>query len=297
MEYESETRGKSRGKHAQLPGSYPKHPGSPKGFLNMFVMCALVLLAFSCVRIVPPAHTAVVSYFGTVSTTTLRSGPTIVLPWGSLVLFTLKTQLLDSQNQVPTQEGLNVELDVSILYHIQPSAARELYLTLGTNYQEVLIKPELASAVRGLTSEQSAKALYTSGRRTIQTNLKQELVKKFESRGIILEDVLLKAIVLPKMLTDAIEVKAQAEQESARMEFVLSKEEAEAKRKQIEAKGIQSFQKIVSEGISKELLMWKGIEATEKLAASKNAKIVMMGNNDKSMPVLFSANELPGKSN
>jgi regulator of protease activity HflC (stomatin/prohibitin superfamily) len=219
------------------------------------------------------------------------------LPWGSLVLFTLKTQLLDSQNQVPTQEGLNVELDVSILYHIQPSAARELYLTLGTNYQEVLIKPELASAVRGLTSEQSAKALYTSGRRTIQTNLKQELVKKFESRGIILEDVLLKAIVLPKMLTDAIEVKAQAEQESARMEFVLSKEEAEAKRKQIEAKGIQSFQKIVSEGISKELLMWKGIEATEKLAASKNAKIVMMGNNDKSMPVLFSANELPGKSN
>jgi regulator of protease activity HflC (stomatin/prohibitin superfamily) len=219
------------------------------------------------------------------------------LPWGSLVLFTLKTQLLDSQNQVPTQEGLNVELDVSILYHIQPSAARELYLTLGTNYQEVLIKPELASAVRGLTSEQSAKALYTSGRRTIQTNLKQELVKKFESRGIILEDVLLKAIVLPKMLTDAIEVKARAEQESARMEFVLSKEQAEAKRKQIEAKGIQSFQKIVSEGISKELLMWKGIEATEKLAASKNAKIVMMGNNDKSMPVLFSANELPGKSN
>jgi regulator of protease activity HflC (stomatin/prohibitin superfamily) len=218
------------------------------------------------------------------------------LPWGRLVLFTLKTQLLDSQNQVPTQEGLNVELDVSILYHIQPSSARELYLTLGEGYQEVLIKPELASAVRGLTSEQSAKALYTSGRRTIQTNLKQELVKKFESRGIILEDVLLKAIVLPKMLTDAIEVKAQAEQESARMEFVLSKEEAEAKRKQIEAKGIQSFQKIVSEGISKELLMWKGIEATEKLASSKNAKIVMMGNNEKSMPVLFSANELPGKS-
>ena len=99
--------------------------------------------------------------------------------------------------------GLNVELDVSILYHIRADAARNLYLTLGENYQEVLIKPELASAVRGLTSEQSAKALYTSGRRMIQTNLKQELVSKFESRGIELDDVLLKAIVLPKMLMNA----------------------------------------------------------------------------------------------
>ena len=128
----------------------------------------------------------------------------------------------------------------------------------------------------------------------IQTNLKQELVGKFESRGIELDDVLLKAIVLPKMLTDAIEVKAQAEQESARMEFVLSKEKAEAQRKKIEAAGISSFQKIVSEGISPELLMWKGIEATEKLAKSTNAKVVMMGNSGKSLPVLFSANDISG---
>jgi len=95
----------------------------------------------------------------------------------------------------------------------------------------------------------------------------------------------------PKMLTDAIEVKAQAEQESARMQFVLSKAEQEAKRKQIEAKGISTFQHIVSEGISKELLMWKGIEATERIAESANAKIVMMGNSEKGMPVLLSSGD------
>ena len=147
---------------------------------------------------------------------------------------------------------------------------------------------EMQSAVRGLTSEVSAKALYTSGREVIRTKLLEELNEKLSPRGIKMEDVLLKGIILPKLLTDAIELKAQAEQASATMEFKLSKERQEAERKKLEASGIQSFQKIVSEGISPQLLQWKGIEATEKLATSHNAKIVMMGNSKESMPVLLS---------
>merc|ERR1712196_261618 len=114
-------------------------------------------------------------------------------------------------------------------------------------------------------------------------------------RGIILEDVLLKGIKLPKQLTDAIELKAQAEQESARMEFVLSKEKQEADRKKVEAQGISAFQRIVSEGISEQLLQWKGIEATEKLAESPNSKIVVMGNSKSSLPVLLSAADHAGQ--
>merc|ERR1712028_124778 len=116
-----------------------------------------------------------------------------------------------------------------------------------------------------------------------------ELDSKLRPRGIILEDVLLKGIKLPKQLINAIELKAQAEQESARMEFVLTKEKQEADRKKIEAEGISSFQRIVSEGISTQLLQWKGIEATEKLAMSDNSKIVVMGNTKNSLPVLLSA--------
>merc|ERR1712225_62101 len=122
----------------------------------------------------------------------------------------------------------------------------------------------------------------------IHDKLRKELEEKLTPRGIVLEDVLLKGIKLPKQLTDAIELKAQAEQESARMEFVLSKERQEADRKKVEASGISAFQKIVSEGISSQLLQWKGIEATEKLANSKNAKIVVMGNTKDSLPVLLS---------
>jgi len=184
---------------------------------------------------------------------------------------------------------MNVELDVSLLYHADPEKVRALFLSVGPTYEKTLLLPELQSAVRGLTSEVSAKALYTSGRSVIRQKLMNELVEKLGPRGIILEDVLLKGIKLPKLLTDAIETKAKAEQESARMEFVLSKERQEADRKQIEAQGVAAFQKIVSEGISTQLLQWKGIEATERLAESPNSKIIMVGNTAASLPVILSA--------
>lgn len=253
------------------------------------IVAALVIFwLFLSVRTVPPAHVGVAVTFGHVSEATLPSGLHFLNPFSSVVTMNLKTQLVYSENIVPTQEGLNVELDVSLLYHIDLLKVREIYLQLGEAYEETLIMPELQSAVRGLTSEVSAKALYTSGRTEIHDKLHKELSEKLTARGIVLEDVLLKGIKLPKQLTDAIELKAQAEQESARMEFVLSKERQEADRKKVEAAGISAFQKIVSEGISSQLLQWKGIEATERLANSNNAKIVVMGNTKDSLPVLLS---------
>ena len=117
------------------------------------------------------------------------------------------------------------------------------------------------------------------------------MVKSLGPRGIIVEDVLLKDVELPSELSKSIELKAKAEQDAARMEFVLQKERQEADRKSIEAEGIAAFQRIVSEGISPNLLMWKGIEATEKLAESPNSKIVIMGNSGESLPVLLSADQ------
>mmetsp|Transcript_66158 Transcript_66158/g.149354 ORF Transcript_66158/g.149354 Transcript_66158/m.149354 type:complete len:317 (+) Transcript_66158:75-1025(+) len=259
------------------------------GRYGLSAVGAMAVLLFFSLRQVPAAHIGLVVMFGSVRESVLLSGLHVVNPVASVIQFNTKTQLLYSENIVPTQEGMNVELDVSLLYHADPSMIRDLYLSIGEEYKNVLILPELQSAVRGLTSEVSAKALYTSGRTEIRQKLVAELTTKLAPRGVILEDVLLKGIKLPVILTDAIEAKAKAEQESQRMEFVLSKEKQEAERKKIEAEGVQSFQKIVSEGISPELLQWKGIEATERLAESPNAKIVMMGNSASSLPVLLSA--------
>merc|ERR1712093_342617 len=187
-----------------------------------------------------------------------------------------------------TKEGLTVDLDAALLYRLQPDRVRDIYLSLGEDFVGVVIQPELSSAVRGLTSEADAKALYTSGRGEIQRKLKAEMIAVLEPRGIILEDVLLKAIVLPDQLSHSIELKAQAEQDAARMEFTLQKERQEAELKTIEGRGIAQFQHIVSEGISPQLLQWKGIEATEKLSESSNSKIVIMGNTKDSLPVMLS---------
>lgn len=263
--------------------------GSKSITLPVYAALGFLSLLWFSIRIVPPAHVGIVVTLGNIRGEPLPAGFHVVNPLSSVVLFTTKTQLMDSENNVPTVEGLNVELDVALLFSLNIDKVQDLFLTLGEDYENVLIRTELASAVRGLTSEKSAKALYTAGRRDLQTNLLEELRAKFEPRGIILEDVLLKAIKLPALLTSAIEIKAQAEQESARMEFVLTKETKEAERKTIEASGIAQFQKIVSEGISENLLAWKGIEATEKLAESENSKVVMMGNGKGDLPVILSA--------
>ena len=177
------------------------------------------------------------------------------------------------------------------LYRVNVSEAANLYRNVGENYAQILIEPESASAIRGLTSESEAKALYTSGRNVIQESLRGDLEKALGPRGIIVDDVLLKDVKLPDELSKSIELKAKAEQDAARMQFVLQKERQEADRKAIEAQGIANFQQIVSQGISPNLLKWKGIEATEKLAESSNAKLVLMGNTNDGLPVLFSAGE------
>lgn len=251
----------------------------------------LVMLLVMSLRTVPPASIAVLTTFGTVSEGILVAGLHVTNPFASTTVFTTKTQLFEQQNHVPTKEGLTVDLDVAVLFHVDPTRVRDIYLSLGPAYIDVLIKPELSSAVRGLTSEQDAKALYTAGRSEMQRKLKLELQAVLQPRGLVLEDVLLKAVKLPELLSHSIELKAQAEQDSARMEFVLTKEQQEAARKAVEAGGIAEFQRIVSEGISPQLLQWKGIEATEQLARSTNSKVVIMGNSKDSLPVILGSSK------
>jgi regulator of protease activity HflC (stomatin/prohibitin superfamily) len=121
----------------------------------------------------------------------------------------------------------------------------------------------------------------------ISTQIQTDLEQLLRPRGIVLENVLLRKIELPPRVTGAINEKLAAEQDSERMKFVLLKEKQEAERKQIEAEGIQKFQAIVAQGISDKLLEWKGIEATERLATSQNAKVVVIGSGKNGLPVIM----------
>jgi regulator of protease activity HflC (stomatin/prohibitin superfamily) len=232
----------------------------------------------------------VIDLFGYVEKDTIPAGVHLKTLFASSHIFSLKTQLFEVSQDAPTSEGLIVELDVSVLFRLNEKDVVTLYTTVGTNYRDILVKPEVTSAIRGLTSKYTAKTLYSAGRGTMATGISTELNEKLSKRGITIEQALLRKVVLPSLVTAAIEEKLKAEQEAQKMEFILAKETSEAERKSIEAKGIAQFQTIVSEGISPQLLEWKGIEATEVLAHSANAKVIVIGNPKNGLPLIFGAN-------
>jgi len=225
--------------------------------------------------------------FGRVTGDVLAEGIHLINPLKSVQKLSIQTQSVKESANTPSTEGLMLSLDTSLLFRLDGSKAAQVYQTVGPNYAEKIVEPTLRYAIRRSTSAHSANALYTNARDLVQQQIQEELNTQLAGRGIIIEAVLLRDVQLPPMLKGSIEAKQQAEQDALRMNFILQKEKQEAERKRIEAQGIADFQKIVAQGISPQLLEWKGIEATEKLAASNNAKIVIVGNTKNGLPLVL----------
>jgi prohibitin 1 len=188
---------------------------------------------------------------------------------------------------VPSKEGMTMTIEVSVLYHLDPEKASDIYRSVGSDYAGVLLEPQFRSVTRGVTATYEAKALYSAERDKIARETLELFRKMAEGRGIISEAVLLRKIGLQAVVANAIQEKLKREQEAEQMKFVLQKESQEAERKRIEAQGVADFQRIVASGISQQLLEWKGIEATEKLALSANTKVVVIGNSKSGLPIIL----------
>jgi regulator of protease activity HflC (stomatin/prohibitin superfamily) len=261
---------------------------------SSLALVALVVAVFiglvQCWTIIPAGHVGVIDFFGNVSDNTLKPGVNFVNPMANVIKFDARTQELKETMNVPSKEGLSVELEISLLYSLSFENANKIYKTVGEDYVEKILIPQFRSVVRGVTSKYEARALYTAEREQLAREMETELTKLVGPRGITLEAAPLRQIILPPGLTNSIEEKLKSEQESQRMQFILQRETQEAERKRIEAKGIADFQDIVSKGISDQLLKWKGIEATEKLAGSNNTKIVVIGSGKDGLPLILGGN-------
>lgn len=260
---------------------------SESTFAVLGLTAALFIALLQCFTIIPAGHTGVIDFLGYVSDNTLKPGVNLVNPMANVEKMSVKTQELKEMMNVPSEEGLGVELEISLLFKLNPDKANEIYKTVGPNYVEIILVPQFRSVVRGVTARYEAKALYTASREKLAGEIVEELERLVGPRGITIEQAPLRQIILPARLTQSIEEKLQAEQESQRMAFVLQRETQEADRKRIEAKGIADFQEIVSKGISEQLLKWKGIEATEKLANSQNSKIIVIGSGKDGLPIIL----------
>ncbi len=264
-----------------------KNSWLPRAVATLVVGGLAVVALLASVAYVPAGHVGVVTLFGRVTGQVLPEGTHLIFPFKTVNRMAIRTVELKETASVPSEEGLIITLDTSLLFRLDPAMAAEIYKKVGPGYLDVVVEPTLRSAIRTATSAHNANALYTGAREEVAKQVQKELEERLGPRGIIIESVLLRDIQLPQMLKQSIEGKQQAEQDALRMTFVLQKERQEAERKRIEAQGIADFQSIVAKGISPALLEWKGIEATEKVATSTNAKVVMIGSPRNGLPIIF----------
>ena len=243
-----------------------------RGLAILIVVVILVLIG-NPMRVIPAGHVGVKDFFGLVSSSVLTPGVHFVMPFTKVVKMSVKTQEVKETAEVPSKEGLTMDLEGSLLFRLDPAKAPEIYKTIGPDYTEIAVHPQIRSAIREVTATYEAKALYSAERDKIARETLELFRKMSEGRGIITEAVLLRKIGLPAVVANAIQEKLKREQE--------------AERKRIEAQGVADFQKIVAAGISQQLLEWKGIEATEKLALSANTKVVVIGNSKSGLPIIL----------
>ena len=261
--------------------------GILRGFAILVVLVVIVIVLWMAVAYVPAGHVGVLTLFGRVTGEVLSEGTHLVNPFAVNNTMSVRTQEVKESASVPSNEGLIMTMDTSLLFRLDPKKAPDLYRSIGPTYMDVIVEPNLRSAIREATASHSANALYSGEREAVAKEIVSTLQQKLGDRGVVIESVLLRDIQLPQALKASIEAKQQAEQESLAMSFRLQKEKQEADRKRIEAQGIRDFQTTVAQGISPQLLEWKGIEATETLAKSPNSKVVVIGSQKNGLPLIL----------
>jgi prohibitin 1 len=233
---------------------------------------------------IPAGHVGIVDQFGSVSPTTLKSGLQLINPLNRVVKMSIQTQELKVTMEVPSKEGLTVTLEASAQFRLDPEKAYEIYKDVGDDYVAVLVDPQFRSVCGTTTAAYEATDLYTSQRAQVGVRITERLREKLEPRGIAVQDVRFQNLTLPKRLAAAIEERLNAASQS---QLVLEKERQDAERRRIEAQGIADAHRIVAQGLTEQLLRWKGIEATLKLAESSNAKVVVVGNGKGGLPIIL----------
>ena len=252
---------------------------------------AVVLLGFfsSAVKQIDAGRVGVVSLFGDVEPTVLRSGLHIVNPLANVVVFDATTQNYtmsqvddeghksgDDAIRVLSADGLEVVIDLTVLYRLNPAEAPRIYRELGTDYTDKVVRPIARTRIRDNAVYYDAVSLYSKKRDEFQARIQKTIEDDFKARGIILEQLLVRNILLPASVRSAIESKINAEQESQKMQFVLTKEKQEADRKRVEAQGIADYQQILQQSLSDKQLRYESIKAQKEIALSPNAKVIIM---------------------
>ena len=262
-------------------------------FAGQIRITGLVILSIgvltACVKQVDAGYVGVKSLFGKVQNESLSSGLNFINPLMDVTTIDVRTlnytmsgvhdegtKSGDDAIKVLTSDGLEVTIDLSVLYRVNPSEAGRMLREIGVDFEDKIVRPITRTRIRDNSVYYEAVALYSTKRDEFQTRIFKTIETDFNKRGLILENLLVRNITLPASVKSTIEQKINAEQEAQKMQFVLQKEKQEAERKRVEAQGIADYQRIISMSLSDKQLQYEQIQAMKELAKSANSKIIVM---------------------
>lgn len=279
-------------------------PAARYGTIVRIIGLGLVIVGSlsSMFKVVDAGRVGVKSVFGKVDEDVLYSGLNIINPIAEVTAFDVKTQNYtmsavheegdkqgDDAIRVLSADGLEVIIDLSVLFRVKASSAPYILREIGTDYLEKIVRPVSRTAIRDNAVSYDAVALYSSKRDEFQAKIFSTITKSFAKRGLELEQLLVRNITLPLSVKASIESKINAEQDAQKMIFVLQKARQEAERLRVEGQGIADYQRILSTGLSDRQLQYESILAQKEIAKSPNTKVIIMGSG-KSAPIILGGN-------
>ncbi len=248
-------------------------------------------------------HVGVQKLFGKVQDNVLYEGLSIVNPLVQVIEISTQTKNYtmssvqdegqksgDDAIRVLAADGLEVTIDMTVLYRVTPQDAPRIIREIGENFEDKIVRPLTRTRVRDNAVAFSAVELYSTKREAFQTNVRTSIEKDFRDRGLVLEQLLVRNITLPTSVKESIERKITAIQDAQRMEYVLDKGKQEAELKRVEARGIADAQNILSSALTDKVLQYEMIKAQRELANSQNSKIIIMGGG-KGMPLILGSDK------
>lgn len=281
-------------------GKQIPNPRIGKGIQIAGVIFILVGLTASSVKQINPGEVGVKVLFGKVQNDILESGLHFINPVLELRKLDVKTQNYtmsgvhdegdqtgDDAIRVLSADGLEVIIDLTVLYRVIPSEAPNIIRKLGADYTNKVVRPITRTKIRDNAVYYDAVSLYSKKRDEFQVRIFKSIESDFKKRGLLLEQLLVRNITLPQSVKTTIESKINAEQDAQKMQFVLQKEKQEAERKRVEAQGIADYQRIISISLTDNQIKYEMIKAYKEMATSPNAKMIIMG--DGKSPVILDA--------
>lgn len=258
------------------------------------IVIALIIFARSTFIILQPTERGIVfkKYTSGLDVENVRGeGLNIIAPWNDIIKFNINEQTLEETMDVLSKDGLSINIDVSVRFNPVPNEIGLLYKKFKTDYTNKLVRQELRSAVRRIIGEYTPEELYSTKRRQIESQIEDSTRSVLTTNNVELKALLFRSIKLPETIKKSIEEKLKADQEAQKQKYLIAKARLEADQRKIEAEGKATANRILNASLTANILKEKGIQATEELAKSQNAKIIVIGGGKDGLPIILNTDK------